>query len=245
MPVFDKITILREVGEISAWQEIMQGFDFSVILEVLLGVIPALICITLHELSHGLVAYALGDETAKRAGRLTLNPLKHLDLMGLIMMVVAHVGWAKPVPINMMNFKNPKRGMAVTALAGPASNVLITCVFFFLYGFLLLPLTAKGSAVGDYISQMLQLTAIISVGYAVFNLIPIPPLDGSKVLFSLVSDEAYYRLMRYERYGMILLYVLVFTNLLGTPLRQGISLVAGKLFVFAEWGFALYRQLFV
>lgn len=237
--------MLREVGEISAWQEIMQGFDFSVILEVLLGVIPALICITLHELSHGLVACALGDETAKRAGRLTLNPLKHLDLMGLIMMVVAHVGWAKPVPVNMMNFKNPKRGMALTALAGPVSNVLITCVFFFLYGFLLLPLTAKGSAVGDYISQMLQLTAIISVGYAVFNLIPIPPLDGSKVLFSLVSDDAYYRLMRYERYGMILLYVLVFTNLLGAPLRQGISLVAGRLFVFAEWGFALYRQLFV
>lgn len=229
---------------IGAWQEIIQGFDFSAVLEVMLSVIPALVCITLHELSHGVVAYALGDDTAKRAGRLTLNPIKHLDLMGLVMMVVAHVGWAKPVPVNMMKFRDPKRGMALTALAGPVSNILITCVFFFLYGFFLLPLTAKNSSVGDYLAQMLQLTAIISVGYAVFNLIPIPPLDGSKVLFSLVGDEAYYKLMRYERYGMILLYVLVFTNLLGSPLRQGISFVAGKLFVFAEWGFALGRDLF-
>ena len=227
------------MSEISAWQEIREGFDFSYLLSILLSVIPSLVCITLHELSHGLVAYRLGDDTAKRAGRLTLNPLKHLDLMGLVMMVVAHVGWAKPVPINMMNFKNPKRGMAVTALAGPVSNVLITCVFFFLYGLLYLPLSMSGSAAAEYLLDMIQLTAVISMGYAVFNLIPIPPLDGSKVLFSLVSDRAYVQLMRYERYGMLLLYALVFTNLLGTPLRTAISFLAGRLFIFAKWGFAL------
>lgn len=230
---------------ISVWQEIWQGFDFSTVLGVLLSVIPSLLCITLHELSHGLTARALGDDTAEKAGRLTLNPLRHLDLMGLVMMVVAHVGWAKPVPVNMMNFRNPKRGMAVTALAGPVSNVLITCVFFFLYGFLLIPLTGKGSAAGGYAAQMIQLTAIISMGYAVFNLIPIPPLDGAKVLFSLVSDELYYKLMRYERYGMILLYVLVFSDLLGEPLHAAISYLTNRLFVFAEWGFALGKTIFL
>ena len=233
------------MSEISAWQEIRNGFDFTALLSILLSVIPSLVCITLHELSHGLVAYWLGDDTAKRAGRLTLNPLKHLDLMGLVMMVVAHVGWAKPVPVNMMNFRDPKRGMALTSLAGPISNVLITCVFFFLYGLLYLPLTIGGSAVGGYLLEMIQLTGIISIGFAVFNLIPIPPLDGSKVLFSLVSDSAYYKLMRYERYGMILLYALVFTDLLGAPLHSAISFAADKLFVFARWGFALASRLYV
>ncbi len=231
------------MSEIGALQEIWEGFDFSYLLSILLSVIPSLVCITLHELSHGVVAYALGDDTARRAGRLTLNPLKHLDLMGLIMMVVAHVGWARPVPVNMMNFKDPKRGMAVTALAGPLSNVLITCVFFFLYGLLIVPLSRSGSAAAVYLLEMVQLTAIISMGYAVFNLIPIPPLDGSKVLFSLVSDRAYYSLMRYERYGMILLYVLVFTNVLGGPLRTAISFVTEKLFIFAQWGYALFNLL--
>lgn len=245
MPVFDKIPIIGGVSEISAWEAIRGRFDFTALLSILLSVIPSLVCITLHELSHGLTAYLLGDDTAKRAGRLTLNPIKHLDLLGLVMMVVAHVGWAKPVPVNMMNFKNPKRGMALTSLAGPLSNVLITCVFFFLYGLLYLPLTIKGSAAGDYLLQMIQLTAVISMGYAVFNLIPIPPLDGSKVLFSLVSDRAYYQLMRYERYGMILLYALVFTNLLGAPLHTAISFLADKFFVFAQWGFALASRLYV
>lgn len=226
------------VSEIGALNEIIQGFDFTYLLSILLGVIPSLVCITLHELSHGAVAYALGDDTAKNQGRLTLNPLKHLDLMGLVMMVVAHVGWAKPVPINMMNFKDPKRGMAVTALAGPASNVVISCVFFFLYGALFIPLRRIG-ATGDYLLEMLRLTAVISIGYAAFNILPIPPLDGSKVLFSVISDRSYYRLMRYERYGMILLYVLVFTNVLGGPLRTAINLLAQRLSVFAQWGFDL------
>ena len=233
------------MSEISAWQEIRDGFDFSALLSILLSVIPSLVCITLHELSHGFVAWRLGDDTAKNAGRLTFNPIRHLDLLGLAMMVVAHVGWAKPVPVNMMNFKNPKRGMAVTALAGPVSNVLITCVFFFIYGALYLPLSTSGSAAAEYLLEMIRLTAVISMGYAVFNLIPIPPLDGSKVLFSLVSDRAYYQLMRYERYGMLLLYALVFTNVLGAPLQTAIAFLAGKLAVFARWVFAMVSRLYL
>lgn len=221
-----------EVEDIDGVQSIWNGFDFTYILSILLGVIPSLLCITLHELSHGLVAYWLGDDTAKSRGRLTLNPIKHLDPVGLLMMLVFHVGWAKPVPVNMYKFKNPKQGMAVTALAGPGSNLLIALVFMLLYGAAYVPLGM--SAVGSYFLQMIQLTAIMSIGLAVFNLIPIPPLDGSKVLFSLLRDEDYYKLMRYERYGGIIMLVLVATGVLGRPLNYLIDLIYSGLIPLAQ-----------
>lgn len=219
---------------ISAWQSIIEGFDFTQLFELLLGVIPALICITLHELSHGLVAYKLGDDTAKNAGRLTLNPIKHLDWMGFLMLVIARVGWAKPVPVNMNHFKNPKRGMALTALAGPVSNFLITLLFLFLYG-LVYPLL-WGSAAGAYVSQLLLLTAYMSLGLGLFNLLPIPPLDGSKVLFSAVSDESYRKLMRYERYGIILLIVLAYAGVTGRFLSTAIDAVFDLLWPVVGFG---------
>ena len=228
--------------QISGLSSVWDGWDFSYLLSILLGVIPSLICITLHELSHGYVAYRLGDDTAKQAGRLTLNPLKHLDPVGLLMMLVFRVGWAKPVPVNMYRFKNPKRGMAITALAGPVSNVLITLVFLLLYGALYVPL--RGSSVGGYFLEMIELTAYMSLGLAVFNLIPLPPLDGSKVLFALMSDESYYKLMRYEHYGMIILLVLIASDVLGAPLQMVTQAVFKFLFAFAEWGFSLSRILF-
>ena len=226
---------------ISAWEEIMNGFDFSGLLDILLGVIPSLICITLHELSHGAVALLLGDDTAKRAGRLTLNPIKHLDPMGLLMMAVFHVGWAKPVPVNMYRFRNPKRGMALTALAGPVSNLLIAVVFLFLYGLCCLPL--GGSAAGEYLLQMLRLTAVISLGLALFNLIPLPPLDGSKVLFSLLSDGAYAKLMRYERYGTLIMFALVSLGVIGGPLSAGINWLYGRLIPAAQAGLNLAMKI--
>ena len=218
---------------ISALQTIRDGFDFTQLLNLLLSVIPSLICITLHELCHGLTALALGDDTAKRAGRLTLNPIRHLDPMGLLMVVVFHFGWAKPVPVNMSRFRHPKQGMAITALAGPAGNVLITLVFLLLYGALYIPLGT--SKAGAYILQMLQLTAYISLGFAVFNLIPLPPLDGSKVLFSALNDEGYWKLMRYERYGSILLLVLVATDVLGKPLSNAVHTLFSALIPLTQW----------
>ena len=220
----------------------MEGFDFTYILSILLGLIPSLLCITLHELSHGYVAYRLGDDTAKQRGRLTLNPLKHLDPMGLLMMLVFHVGWAKPVPVNMYKFKNPKRGMAVTALAGPLSNVLIAVVFLFLYGAAFFPL--RQSAVGAYLLEMLYLTANISLGLAVFNLLPVPPLDGSKVLLSVMRDESYYKLMRYERYGSILMLLLVATGALRRPLSAAIGALFNALFPIAQWAAELVLKIF-
>lgn len=223
-----------EVSGISTLQSIIDGFDFSYLLGILMGVIPALICITLHELSHGLAAFALGDDTARRTGRLSLNPLKHLDPMGLLMMVVFHVGWAKPVPVNMYRFKNPRRGMALTAAAGPLSNIVISIVFLFLYGLFYLPLGK--SQVGTYILSMLELTAYISIGLAVFNLLPVPPLDGSKLVFSLISEENYRKLMHYERYGSVLMFVLVASGVLGKPLSALISAVYSFLVPVAQFG---------
>ena len=204
--------------------------------------IPSLICITLHELSHGYVAYRMGDDTAKRAGRLTLNPLRHLDPVGLLMMIVFRFGWAKPVPVNMYRFKEPKKGMAITALAGPVSNVVITALCLLLYGALLLPL--DGSAVGRYFLEMLQITAILSLSFAVFNFLPIPPLDGSKVLFSVVSDETYGKLMRYERYGSLALLVLVSTGILGKPLSAAVRFLFAHMLPLAQWALKGVYSLF-
>lgn len=226
-------------------QSIWRGLDWSVLTNLLLSVVPALICITLHELAHGYVAYRLGDDTAKRAGRLTLNPLRHIDIMGLLMMIVFKFGWAKPVPVNMWKFKNPKKGMAITAAAGPIANLLIALVFLFLYGFLFALLHRPGRSL-NWLLEMLYITAYLSIALAIFNIIPIPPLDGSKVLFSCISDRSYTKLMYYERYGMIILLALVLllsrTSL--DPLSRAAYWVMDKLFFAANWGFGL-AKLFV
>lgn len=231
-------------GLISTFQTIWEGLNWSFLTNILLTIIPALLCITLHELAHGYIAYKLGDNTAKAAGRLTLNPLKHIDIMGLAMMVIFKFGWAKPVPINMRNFKDPKRGMAISAAAGPISNLLIAVVVLFLYGLLYIPLGRIGN-IGDYISQMLYLTAYLSVALAIFNIIPIPPLDGSKVLYAFLSDAAYWKLMRYERYGMIFLIAFIFmlNNMNVNPLGAAVTFVFDKLIFVAQFGFDIVSNI--
>ena len=190
--------------------------DWWGLITLLISAVAALLCITLHELSHGFVAWRLGDPTAKNAGRLTLNPIRHLDPIGLLMMVVVKVGWAKPVPVDMRYFKRPKRGMAITALAGPAANFLTA-----------LAAAALSSAVWHFapINQLTLLAlcllsnlALLGVGMGLFNLIPISPLDGSKILFALLPDRAYYTILRYEKYVMGLLIVLVLLGVFNKPL---------------------------
>ena len=185
-----------------AW---LKQLQFDGVWQTAVLVAASLLCITFHETCHGLVAYWLGDPTAKRAGRLTLNPLRHIDIGGLLMMALFRFGWAKPVPVDMRYFKKPKQGMALTALAGPVSNFVLA---------LLALLCARlvyhqYGALWDFIFDLLLTTAYLSIGLGLFNLIPISPLDGSKVLFAFLPDSAYEKLMRYEKYGMIALLILV------------------------------------
>lgn len=218
---------------------IWEGLDFSVLTGILLSVVPALLCIVFHELCHGFVAYKLGDNTAKSAGRLSLNPFKHLDIVGLIAMMFLHVGWAKPVPVNMNSFKNPKRGMAITALAGPLSNILLAAVVLLLYGFLYIPLLKLGDF-GYVIIETLGRTAVFSCSLAVFNIFPIPPMDGSKVLFALLPDRAYYKLMEYERYGMLIVLLLVITGVIDPVLTYLVNALVGLLSPLMNLGFSFY-----
>lgn len=216
---------------------IFRNLDWTVLLDLALSVIPILICITVHECCHGLCALALGDDTAKRAGRLSLNPIKHFDAVGFIMMLVVHFGWAKPVPVDMRRFKNPKVGMAATALAGPVSNILLAILMLFIYGLLYGALVE--TTVGLYVLYAIRLTATLSVSLGIFNLIPVPPLDGSKVLFAFLPQRWYYTLMRYEKYGSLVMIVLVLTGVLTKPLSAAVNWVFGGLMVFARLGLAL------
>lgn len=182
--------------------------DFGSLRDILLRVAAVFLCLTIHETCHGLAAYALGDPTAKRAHRLSLNPLRHIDWLGLLMMVVAGFGWAKPVPVNPNYFKKPKQGMAVTALAGPVSNLLLAILLLLIARGVYIRVALTGSFSATWFAFLLD-TASLSVGLGLFNLVPIPPLDGSKVLAVLLPDRAYDWLMRYERFGMLVLVMVI------------------------------------
>ena len=200
-----------------------QQFDWQGLLSLLGRVAGVFLCLTVHETCHGLAAYALGDPTAKRMRRLSLNPLHHIDWLGLASMVICGFGWAKPVPVDMRYFKKPKTGMALTALAGPASNLLLALLLLFAASLLAALAPVNAAVVGLF--TFLNTTAVLSIGLGLFNLIPIPPLDGSKVLFSFLPEKAYYTLMRYERYGMAVLLLLVWLDVGSSALSNGIYLV--------------------
>jgi len=198
----------------------------EMIMQILLIVIPFMLCITVHELAHGFTAYRLGDNTAKNQGRLTLNPVKHIDPFGLLMIVLFRFGWAKPVPVNMYTFKHPKRYMAVTAFAGPLSNIIFALIAMLAFGFLYMPIVSLPPNISMFIQTLFIRIVEINIMLAVFNMLPIPPLDGSKILFSLFSEESYFKLMRYERYGMFVLILL-----LNIPVfRDALSSAIGTLF---------------
>lgn len=202
----------------------LEQFDWGSLADMLGRVLGVLLCLTVHETCHGLAAYALGDPTAKRMNRLSLNPLHHIDWLGLASMLICGFGWAKPVPVDMRYFKNPKAGMAVTALAGPASNFLLAMLMLFFASLMTRTPGAWGGFAMWFFYFLLN-TAVLSIGLGLFNLIPIPPLDGSKVLFALLPERAYNILMRYERYGMLVLLLLVWLDIGGSYLSDAIKAV--------------------
>lgn len=193
----------------------------------LLYTIPAvLIAIVLHEWAHGFISYKLGDPSPKAEGRLSLNPLKHLDPVGTLCLLFFRFGWAKPVQVNPNYYKDRKMGMMWTALAGPIMNFIISfmtiliviIILKFFPNFILTDL-------GYYVYNVLLVTSFLSISLGVFNLIPIPPLDGSKILFAILPEDMYFAYMKYERYGMILLVILLYSGVFSmilSPLTTGI-----------------------
>ena len=195
---------------------VFRGLDWMLLVGMLLSVVPILLCLTIHELSHGAMAYAFGDNTAKQMGRLSLNPIRHIDPVGFLMLLFVRFGWAKPVPVDMRNFNRPRLAMAMTALAVPLSNFLFSALILIFQ----VPLRSmeSGGGWGAQMANVLFITAIISVNLGVFNLLPIPPLDGSKIAFSLLPKSIYYTVLRYERYGIIVLFAIMWFGFLRGPL---------------------------
>ena len=159
----------------------LDHMDWNGLGDFLLSIFFVFFCLSVHEASHGLAAYLLGDPTAKVRNRISLNPLRHLDPLGAIMMLLLGFGWAKPVPVDLRYFRNPRRGMAITALAGPLSNFILAYVALLLRA-ALFPFGQLGSGLAAGICDAMVTLAIMSLGLGVFNLIPIPPLDGSRIL---------------------------------------------------------------
>jgi len=177
--------------------------------------IVLLICLPVHEFAHAFMAYKMGDRTAKNQGRLTLNPFAHLDPIGSLIIFIAGFGWAKPVPVNMYNLRNKKRDMAIIALAGPVSNLIVSFLFVVLAQLVYMMGYTDTIFVTAFI---LIIAAAINIYLAVFNLLPIPPLDGSRILNMLLPNHMYYKIMQYENYIFIIVIFLVFTGALSVPL---------------------------
>lgn len=191
-------------------------FFVSSLSELLARFLVLFTAISVHEYAHGLTAYKLGDPTAKYAGRLSLNPLSHLDPIGALCMVFFRFGWAKPVPINPMYFKDRKRDSAITALAGPIANILLafvsTIVFALFYVYVYIDYT---NFLTEFFYTVFVQLAMVNISFAVFNLIPFPPLDGSKILGAFLSYENYSKLLQYERFGFPILIFLSLSGFLG------------------------------
>ncbi len=201
--------------------------DTNILREIVISAFPILIAVTFHEVSHGLVANRLGDPTAKRMGRLTLNPIAHIDLVGTIIMPVLLLifthgqfvfGYAKPVPINPANFRDPKRDMAISAAAGPVTNICLAILSMLILKFFVFPFAAlfpgsAGNAVATPLALMLMQSIKWNVVLAVFNLIPIPPLDGGRVLIGLLPHRQAVSYSKIERYGLLIVIILIFTDI--------------------------------
>ena len=197
------------------------------IVQTLYFLVVFLITITVHEVAHGYTAYKLGDPTARNMGRLTLNPIKHIDIIGFIMIMLIGFGWAKPVPINPRNFRNPQKGMAISALAGPASNFCMAIIGMIFFRISYIALLQNFIYVDDsnfwfnfLIScvDFFRTFLTLNIWFGLFNLLPVPPLDGSRIVSYFLPPRLSYQYAQIERYGFIVLIALLYTGILSRPL---------------------------
>ena len=208
----------------------------DVVFLILAYAVILLLCLPVHEFAHGLVAYWCGDQTAKWHGRLSLNPFRHLDLWGTLMILAVGMGYAKPVPVNSRNFRHYKRDMILVALAGPLSNFLMAAVAMFFYCLLIADVAVPNASM--YLVLVMDLLSIIinvNISLMVFNLLPIPPLDGSRLWSSLLPGRWAYTLEQYSRYITMGLFLLLFTGALDLPLYYLRSGVFNLLFSMFSW----------
>ncbi len=212
---------------------ITSGAEPKEILLILLLTIPTvLISLSVHEFAHGYVAYKLGDPTAKNFGRLTLNPIKHFHPIGMLSMLILGIGWANPVPINTRYFKNPKKGMAMTAAAGPISNLLLAFIGLLIYGVIV-------KFLGGAMPYELLLASVLffqnfcymNVYLAVFNMLPVPPFDGSRLAFAFLPDKYYFSIMKYENIIMMVVLIGLATGIISLPF----GFISDKILSVMQW----------
>lgn len=188
------------------------------ILDYFIKALVLFTAVPVHECAHAWVAEKMGDDTGRKQGRITLNPFAHLTLWGSLMMILVGFGWGKPVNVDSRNFKNPKKGMVLTALAGPASNFIMAFLSMIVYKVLAFLSFAKDSSTLDMLATVFVYITLINISLAVFNFLPIPPLDGSKIFNAILPDKWYFTIMKYENFIFIALIVLVYSGLLDAPL---------------------------